>query len=295
MSGGNHEWDGLTFDSAGITDSYSSMVNVGICPSYICPTPSPVFVSLSNSSFLNIGNTYTGALRMSSYNPTDAPIEAFIDTITIENVAGDGIYASNTTMQISNLTSSSSGGSALDLSSGSDTTITNSSFVYGEESAINCSSCTLSMSDTSISNVNTSAIYMSSGDMTLTNVTLFENGIANSDDAVSIAGGTFTGSGLSITSAGGHGLSTSDTSVVSISNSNIAASALSGLHLEGESNSITTTTLANNTEYGMVCAPAEQTTCAQVSHSGNLLGEQSGCDNTCGEEVETVVEEEVTE
>ncbi|MAA79969.1 MAG: hypothetical protein CL916_12005 [Deltaproteobacteria bacterium] len=295
VSGGNHEWDGLTFDGAGSGDSYTSMINVGICPSYICSTPSPVFVSLSNSSFTNVGSTYTGALRMSSYNPTDAPIEAFIDTITIENVAGAGIYAYNTTMQIDNLTASSSGDSTLDLSSGSDTTITNSSFVYGEDYAINCASCTLSMSETSISNIDSSAIYMSDGEMTLENITLFENGITNSSDAVSISGGTFTADGLSITSAGGHGLTTSGTAVVSLANSNIAASTLSGLSLDAQSNTINTTTLVNNTEYGMMCGVAEQTTCAQVSHSGNLIGEQSGCDNTCGEEMETVVEEEVTE
>lgn len=295
VSGGNHEWDGLTFDGAGSGDSYTSMINVGICPSYICSTPSPVFVSLSNSSFLNVGSTYTGALRMSSYNPTDAPIEAFIDTITIENVAGAGIYAYNTTMQINNLTASSSGDTTLDLSSGSSTTITNSSFVYGEDSAVNCASCTLSMTDTSISNIDSSAIYMSSGEMTLENIVLFENGITNGSDAVSVAGGTFTATGLSITSAGGHGLSTSGTAVASLSNSNIAASTLSGLYLNASSNTIGTTTLANNTEYGMECGVAEQTTCTQVSHSGNLIGEQSGCDNTCGEEVETVVDEEITE
>ena len=131
--------------------------------------------------------------------------------------------------------------------------------------------------------------------MTLENITLFENGITNGSDAVSISGGTFTATGLSITSAGGNGLATSGTAAVSLSNSNIAASTLSGLYLNADSNTVETTTLANNTEYGMVCGAAEQTTCTQVSHSGNLIGEQSGCDNTCGEEMETVVDEEVAE
>lgn len=295
VSGGNHEWDGLMFDGVSSSDSSLGAIQVGICPSYICSTPSPVFVSLSNSSFLNIGSTSTDAIRMSSSNPTDAPIEAFLDTVTIENIGGDGIYANNATLQINNLSTSSTSGKGLYLLSGVDATVTDSSFIYGEDNAVYCSSCTLSMTNATITGYDGTAVAMNAGTMTLDTVSLSENGQAYGTDSMTISGGVLTATGLDISSSGGHGLSTSGSAEIDLSNSNIALSALSGLHLEAQANTINTTTLSANTEYGMVCGLAEQVTCTQVSHAGNIIAEQMGCDNTCGEEVEPETELEETE
>lgn len=295
VSGGNHEWDGLIFDGVSTSDSSLGAIQVGICPSYICSTPSPVFVSLSNSSFVNIGTSSTDAIRMSSSNPTDAPIEAFIDTVTIENIGGDGIYAGNATLQIDNLSTSSTSGKGLYLLSGADATISNSSFIYGEDNAVYCSSCTLSMNNATITGYDGTAVSMNSGTMTLDTVNLSENGLVYGTDSVSISGGVFTATSLDISSSGGHGLKTTGSAEVNLSNSNIALSALSGLHLEAATNSINTTTLSANTEYGMFCGVLEQVTCSQVSHSGNLIGEQMGCDLSCGEEVVIEPDPEVTE
>jgi parallel beta-helix repeat protein len=296
VNGGNHEWDGLTFDGVATTDYTSGAIQIGICPSYICDTQTPVFVSLSNSTFSNIGNTYTDALRFSSSNPTDAPIEAYLDNLTIENIGGDGIYATNATLQISNLSTSAIKGEALNLYSGSTTTISDSSFGYGTRNAVSCFDCTMNMDNSTISNHDNEGIYMSSGDITLDTVTLSGNGVTNGKDSISILGGVLSGSNLNITGSGGHGISTSASAEASIDNSNIELSALSGLHLESTSNTITTTVLSSNTEYGMVCGVPENVSCAQIIHVNNLLGEQSGCDATCGiEPAPEPVPEEPTE
>ena len=44
--------------------------------------------------------------------------------------------------------------------------------------------------------------------------------------------------------------------------------------------------------HGLVCSDATTVTCAQITHDSNVLGEQEGCDNTCGVPPETEEEEE---
>jgi len=45
--------------------------------------------------------------------------------------------------------------------------------------------------------------------------------------------------------------------------------------------------LESNTDFGMECEGDGEQTCSTVSHLTNGLGEQSGCDATCGESTET--------
>jgi hypothetical protein len=47
---------------------------------------------------------------------------------------------------------------------------------------------------------------------------------------------------------------------------------------------VSSTLFESNSDYGMECEGEGTQTCSGVSHLTNGLGEQLGCDATCGEE-----------
>ena len=280
--GGNHEWDGLSFDGVSQTDYAIGAIQVGICPSYICDVQNPVFISLSNSSFQNIGNIYTDGIRFSSSNLTEAPIEAYLNGITLENIGGDGIYATNSNLSIDNLSITTTGETGFYLSTGSTSTITTSTLSDGGSQGVYCIGCTLTMSSTTISNYDSEGLSLLAGTTALDAITLSSNGVEDERDSVLVEGGTLIANNLSISGAGAHGVHSLGTASVTLENSSIELSTLSGLNLASSNNIMNTLTLTENAEYGMTCDASASVSCSVITHTNNQLGEQSGCDASCG-------------
>ena len=103
-----------------------------------------------------------------------------------------------------------------------------------------------------------------------------------------------TASSLTVENSGGHGIKVNANATLSLENSYINASQESGMVGQGTT-SVTTSIFSNNQEYGLVCSDETLVTCSQITHDSNVLGEQDGCDSTCGIPTETTEPEEPTE
>lgn len=99
--------------------------------------------------------------------------------------------------------------------------------------------------------------------------------------------------GLNVTSAGEDGISFAEGDLV-LTNSTVSAGLGDGVYLNGASvssstgetipasASITGNILTGNAGYGMLCADVTLTDCSGNDLTGNTLGDQSGCSETCG-------------
>ena len=90
---------------------------------------------------------------------------------------------------------------------------------------------------------------------------------------------------LDVQNTGSDGLH-AEYATLTLSSSTLANNAGSGARLIEGDTTISDTSFNDNAAYGLECEGAGVQACATVLHSANALGEQLGCDATCGEEAE---------
>lgn len=81
------------------------------------------------------------------------------------------------------------------------------------------------------------------------------------------------------------------TAAFNITNSSFTQNAESGLYVEYASGNADNNLSNNNQFYGMECDNTTFSTCDTNDLTSNLLGEQTGCDATCGTEANPAVTE----
>ncbi|MEC8422282.1 MAG: hypothetical protein VX000_00825, partial [Myxococcota bacterium] len=142
---------------------------------------------------------------------------------------------------------------------------------------------------TNASNDHALELFASSGTMLLDGEDILINGTAgNGLNLAASPTGTLTAdvSDIDIQNATEDGIYASNASLA-VTNGSVAASAASGLYVDGGDTTVTDTNFDSNAGYGMECEGDGVQVCAGVSHSTTGLGEQTGCDASCGEPVDT--------
>ena len=129
-------------------------------------------------------------------------------------------------------------------------------------------------------------LYASSGTMLLDGDDIAINGAA-SNGINAYAGTTATLTidvdGLDIQNTSSDGVSANN-STVTIATAVVSTAASSGMFLTGGTATVTDAVFESNSDYGIECDGDGAQTCSAVSHLTNGLGEQSGCDASCGDD-----------
>ena len=219
---------------------------------------------------------------------TNSPVYVDIDGLSMTNVADDAIYLYGVEANIV------------------DTDITNVT------EGITGSGGTWNLDTVIIDGATNMAINNSLG-----NVTLNAVGISNTTGTgMQVDGSTITAAALSISNSTENGLVALNDSNITIDNStfhqtyvipiegtetsmgtfSITNSAFtlnteSGLFIEYADGTADGNTRNNNQYYGMECNESTFATCDNNDLSSNVMGEQTGCDSTCGVEANPAVGE----
>ena len=291
----DHEWDKLILNNVGIDDFASAAV---ILNAYNTPS----LLSLSSSDLNNVGTDGIRMFSLSSY-----PITAYFDDLTISNTVDDGIYSYGADVQLSNSSFSSTGGDGINTPGGSltvsNTTIDSSSaqglscsssdlslnalsIDQSGTNGINASYCTVDATTVATTNSGTTGITLNNSPLTGSDITIngtTDDGIVSIDSALSISTG-------SITAAGGDGIDLSGQgSSIALDQMSISNSTGTGIRLSNATGTITNNNITNNQEYALFCTDSSATICSNNILIGNVLGEQTGCDLSCGIEANPLV------
>ena len=189
-------------------------------------------------------------------------VTASFDDVELSNQTDDGIQAEGSALDINGLEVSNSQSHGIDCN-GSVITLSNSMIQNAGINGIdgyssNGENCDLDLDQSIISNNAGSGISKYT-ELVASTVTL-EN---NSNFGISIQNANET---------------------VVISSSTINSNGASGLSLDSVDATVNDSTLILNGAYGLTCTSSVTSSCSNNQLNDNAMGEQSGCDTTCGEE-----------
>ena len=205
----------------------------------------------------------------------------YVDTATFSNLEGNAVEL----LAYSGGTSTAELNDVTVLNAGLESTYADSAITantYGGD-------VSLYVDGLSVTNANSDhaiELYASSGTMLLDGDDILINGAtSNGLNTYAGTGATLTVDvdGMDIQNTLSDGVYAFESSTT-ISSSTISTASASGILLTGGTAAITDTVLESNTDYGMECEGEGEQTCSGVSHLTNGLGEQTGCDVSCGEE-----------
>lgn len=205
----------------------------------------------------------------------------YVDTATFTDLEGNAIEL----LAYSGGTSTAELNDVTVLNAGMESTYADSAItanVYGGD-------VSLYVDGLSITNAGSDhgvELYASSGTMLLDASDVAINGAAR--NGVHAYGGstaslTLDVDGLDIQNTAEDGVYAYN-ATTTVLNGVISTSNASGLAFVGGTATVTDTLLESNADYGMECEDEGTQVCSGVSHLTNGLGEQTGCDLSCGEE-----------
>lgn len=274
---GNHDISNSTLNNVNTQASYSSAL-------YFIGT-SAMNVSVADVSINNgLGN---GIYAYSTVGTTD-PIMVDISSVEMTNIGSDAVYLYGAQAFLEDIT------------------------IDGASQGMNIEESTTSMANISISNASNSGIVGVNSTQTLDTVVLNTSGqygihtsggslnLSNAQVSNAVDAGLFGENGANITidsssfnsNLYGVHLDGTDSLPVTFAINNVTTevNSFSGIWLNYANGSIDNSTSTNNQEYGMECNEST-TTCTANSLVSNLLGEQTGCEATCGVEANPEVVE----
>jgi hypothetical protein len=270
-SGGDHDISDTTFDTVSTVSTYA--------PAMYFYANSGMNISLSD---INITNSAGDGISATTYDAVNSPINLDIDTVNISNSGDDGIYLYGAQANIVD------------------------SVISGGAQGINTSQATVNISDSIISGASSEGLSSVGSDITVDGSAFSANGTKG----LFVTGGTFTGFNITADGNAEAGLEASGEFDVTIDSSefinNLTGLSIIGVETSPATFSITnnifnqnsetglsityadgtadSNTATNNQMYGMVCEYTAFTSCDANSLIGNIMGEQTGCDETCGVE-----------
>ncbi|MGC6508414.1 MAG: beta strand repeat-containing protein [Myxococcota bacterium] len=291
----DHEWDKLTLNNVGVENFASAAISLNAYNG-------PSLFSLSSSVLTNVGNDGIRMYSLSSSNP----ITAFLDDLTITDVVDDGIYSYGTVVQLANSSISNSSGDGINISgntfslnnatvsassthgiscTNADLTMSNLIVDQSGINGLNASYCTIDSTSIGLNNSGTNGMNLNYSPFTGSDTSI--NG-TNSDAVIAIDSALSFSTG-NISSAGGDGIDLSGQgSSITLDQMTISNSAGTGVRISNTSGTITNNNITNSQEYAFVCTDSDSTFCNNNILIGNLLGEQTGCDLSCGIEANPV-------
>ena len=237
----------------------------------------PMNVNITDTT---IADGLGGGIYTYSSDPTTAPLNINLSGIEMNNMANDAMEISGSTVFLDDYT------------------------VDGARYGVNITNSTLSMSDVDISNTVFTGVRTIDTDTTADSITITDAGT----NGIDLSGGTMllsnalidgsTESGLYASNAsdvtvdgsafqnGVHGLELEGTDTASvtftITSSNFDLNSDSGVSLTYADGAFEPSIANNNQDFGMECSNTTFTSCSDNDLTGNVNGEQSGCDETCG-------------
>ena len=227
----------------------------------------------SPSTYSTTGSTGNIGLRGYECN-------LYADTATFTDLAGNAIEV----LAYSDAVSTAELNDITVLNAGGDATYADSAITANNYGG-NVSLYVDGLAITNAANDHGIELYGASGTTLLDGQDITVNGAAGNGVnayAGSTADVSVSVDGLDVQNSVGDAFSATN-ATVAIANSNLSASSASGLFVNGGSTTVSTTVFESNTDYGMECEGDGEQTCDTVVHLTNGLGEQSGCDETCGE------------
>ena len=270
--GGDFELDSISFTNTGLETGYSQAL-------YFYASAA-MNISVLNTTF---ESTSADAISMNTYDSVNYPINAILDTVSITNPGDDGIYINGATVDLNNITITDPKGSGLEGSS-ADITLNNAIISGSKDDAIYCSNCTLDISNSSIDLSDGKGVLLSGTDATFSVLTV-EN---STEQGISATNGDISFTGSTISNNGSYGAElrgdSTTNAVITVDSSDFSGNAQTGLYLEYADVAVTAASSTNNTEYGLECLETIFSSCTMSDITGNTLGEQTGCDETCGAE-----------
>lgn len=270
--GGDLELDSVSFTNTGINGPYTHAVYASVSD--------PTSASIVNSTF---DNTNGDAIYLATSNIVTAPFNVILDTISITSSGDDGISLTRVTADMNNITITDPNGSGI-YATNASIALHDGSISGAGNDGLSCSSCDLSITNSSLSLNAGAGIYLVDTTTNLSNVSSQNNvgiGLYSNGGDVTIASSAFTAN----TSFGALLLgSASADANISLTSSDFSNNGQSGLELQYAAVSMDAGISSNNGEYGLECQNTSFSLCAMSNITGNTLGEQTGCDSTCGEE-----------
>ena len=270
--GGDLELDSMSFTNTGINAAYT--------PAIYQSVSDPTNVSIVNSTFDNLAGD---VISLTTSDSTNAPLNVIMDTISITNAGDEAIYLSGATADLNNITITDALGDGIQ-GTDADITLVDGAISGSGNDGFYCSNCTLSVSNSTISSNTGKGFALSTTNADFSSVYAENNGehgVYANEGTLSLTASYFTGNGSF--GAEIQGSSSQQASVTMVS-SDFSNSGKTGLFLTNADISMTSGTSSNNSEYGMECENTSFSVCTMANITGNTLGEQTGCDETCGEE-----------
>ncbi len=264
---------------------------------------------VSTSTFTNVNTVGTSSAALYFFGSQAMNIS--VSDVNIENAGGDGVYTFGIGGESNPMLVDLNG---IELENVADDAL----FVYGgqayiEDVTVNgasqglyAESATVDMVLSTVENTSESGVAHLNSTMNLDTVSITTTG----EHGIEASGGTLTGSNLQVSGAteaglfGDNGLDVTvttssftnglygiqlegiDTQPVTfaISDTTLNMNSMSGASLTYANGTFDSSTANNNQEMGMECTEATFTSCSSNDLTSNLLGEQTGCDTTCGTE-----------
>ena len=147
-----------------------------------------------------------------------------------------------------------------------------------------CSNCDATIDNFDVRNGQSHGAYLYNGTVNLSNGNISSNGksgVYGMYSSVGISGSSISGnSSYGVYSEGQQSAPASHSVVNSVLSNNL----LSGLYVKYSDGDISGNQLESNSEYGLSCEATNTIVCGTNIFTANLLGEQTGCDASCGEE-----------
>ena len=266
---GDHDISNTTLDTVNTVASYYSAL-------YLFGAEA-MNISLADVSIVN-GNG--DGIYGYATDPENNPMMLDISGLSLESIGDDAIYLYGTEAYLEDIV------------------------IDGAAQGVYANSATVNMANTSIANTTESAVYLTSSTATIDTLTVndaLDNGVYASGGTLSLSNGDINSS----TNAGLFAENSADLTVdtssfennlygihldgiegapiaFSITNSSVALSTLSGILLNYADGNMDSNLSNNNQELGMECTESILSSCAGNDLTSNILGEQSGCDETCG-------------
>ena len=266
---GSHELENVNFINTGITSTYTYAA-------YFYAAD-PMDISISSSSFDSLSGNAVGAI---TYDSTNYPLNAQFSDLTFNNIGDDALYLYGATSVLDNILINTAGGNGIYAYNGT-VDISNSNVVDAVGDAIYCSSCDITGDTIDLRNNTGNGVYLYNGSLSLSNSSILSNaesGIFGSSSVVTLSNVNSNSNGLGLDLSG----NSSTYSSFSIISSDFSQNAKSGVSLEYSDGVIDNCTATGNGEYGMYCSASTFSSCATNDLTNNGIGEQTGCDSSCG-------------
>ena len=278
LSNGDHSIENTTFSNVSTVSTYA--------PAMYFYASSPMNIAVSD---VTITDSLGDGFSATTFDSTNSPVYVDIDGLSMNNVADDGVYlygvdANIVDTDMTNVTEGITG-------SGGTWNIDSVTIDGATDTGINNSQGAITLNAVSISNTTGTGMQIDGSTLSATALSVLNssgNGLESLNDSnTTLDSSTFSSNlrGVSI-----KGTETS-MGTFNITNSTFALNIESGLFIEYADGTADSNMSNNNQNFGMECNESTFTTCDSNDLSSNVMGEQTGCDSTCGVEANPPITE----